>query len=143
MANNRARRRTIRARMGKTGENYTEARARLSMMAKVPVLPAPLVATDDWGGHSLQELIEQDWDGDGDMRWDLTAEATQHDNTRRAGFALDAVAQYAEVCKSDEDCLISDLLGDLRHLCDALGVDIEAKIEMSRIHHDAEIRAQL
>lgn len=147
MSNDSVRKRAIRTRATNTGEDYTEARTRLSMMAKVPSLPMPLVIDpndrDDklWGELDLDDLRKEDWDGDGDFRYDVTPEAVQHDNTRRAGFALTALLAYSTY-GVDADCIISDLLSDLRHLCDALGEDFDTESERGARHYAAEIRGE-
>jgi hypothetical protein len=125
--------------------------ARYARLARVPSLPQALPQWPDadniadspdetWGGLSLAELRTQDWDGDGSFRDFADAEAdTQHDNTRRAGFALLALGAYADRVGTDEESVISDLIGDLRHLCDALGEDFDTQAERSLLHYNAEI----
>ena len=122
-------------------------RTRLSMMAKVPSLPMPLIfgpderANKPWGGLNLDDLRTENWDGDGDFREGITPEAVQHNNTRRAGFALTALLTYAEF-GVDAETIICDLLSDLRHLCDALGEDFDTESARGERHYAAEIRGQ-
>lgn len=144
-----ARKRTIRNRAAATGENYTEAATRLSMLAKVPSLPAPIVHAEGernskfWGGLKLRDLITENWDLSGSPRYNYgNAADTQHDNTQRAGHALLALAAYAAGDGVDEDSLISDLLCDLRHLCDALGENFDEESARSERHYTAEARGE-
>lgn len=62
------------------------------------------------------------------------------DNSVRAARAMRAVDAYASVCYgTDEEVVtaLSDLLNDMRHLCDALGADYEAMNEPR--HYSEEI----
>lgn len=90
----------------------------------------------------VEALLAANWDGDGQWRDD----DSPHDNTRRAGFAGQALITYADVTRSgtseDPSTVIGDLLGDLRHLCDALGLDFDALSEDGREHYDAELRGE-
>lgn len=99
---------------------------------------APVDPTD----LDLNALRAADWDGDGPTQW--RSDDSPHDNTRRAGFALQGVGAYAAKTRlaGDVDAreVIGDLLGDLRHLCDALGLDFAALDEDGREHYDAELR---
>lgn len=65
------------------------------------------------------------------------------DNMRRAAFAMAAIERYAEVCKGDDiiEQVVSDLLSDLRHLCDAAGIDFD--VASTSYHYEAEIRGVL
>jgi hypothetical protein len=142
------RKRTIRNRVTLTGEDYTEAGTRLSMMAKIPSLPMPLVTLPDdrdkslWGGRSARDLLRENFDGDGDFRYGIEPADVQHDNTRRAGFALMALQAYAGTVGTDADSIISDLLSDLRHLCDALGENFDIESERGARYYGAEIRGE-
>lgn len=101
------------------------------------IYPAKRVAIETIGEINLSAL-----EGDGDMRYSDTPEANRHDNTRRAGFALAAVQEYARVCnEADEEpeIVISDFLGDLRHLCDAVGLSFEALSDHGDWHYQAEV----
>jgi hypothetical protein len=69
------------------------------------------------------------YDGDRVMRYGDSVEDARHDNGRRAGFAALAVLTYARRTGllndyGDEEpaTAIGDLLGDLRHLADSLGL---------------------
>lgn len=78
------------------------------------------------------EHIAGDW-GDPD--------ACRDDNTLRAKFAGLAVRTYAErtgVVNEEPETAIGDLLNDLRHLCDALGLDYE-HLAARDIHYAAEL----
>jgi hypothetical protein len=64
---------------------------------------------------------------------------TRHDNTVRASFA--AVALVAYTARRGSDVLetdFSDLLADLRHLADALGIDFREALITSGINYLAE-----
>lgn len=69
----------------------------------------------------------------------------QADNNARASFAAKALTTYTSIVGDTEDLetQISDLLGDLRHLCDALGVDYGEAAEHALYHYCYEIRGEL
>src|SRR3954470_4778257 len=95
------------------------------------VLPAGIDADDNASELAASDLIALDWDGDGALRNNLSGDLAdaRHDNTIRAGWALAAVAAYADrvggIDSAPIEQHISDLLGSLRHLADALGVDLD------------------
>ena len=63
---------------------------------------------------------------DGDFTDGSTPAEIAADNLRRATSAATAVKAYATATGSIQDTprsMIGDLVGDLRHLCDALGLD--------------------
>lgn len=65
------------------------------------------------------------------------------DNALRAEFAALAVKAYARrtgVLDEEPELAIKDLLGDLMHLCDALGLNFEGLVESGRYHYDCEVR---
>lgn len=69
----------------------------------------------------------------------------QEDNNLRAKFAAKAVYHYARRTGTldEEPALsISDMLGDLRHLCDALDLDFDELVERGAFHYSAEIRGE-
>lgn len=73
-------------------------------------------------------------------------EEIAHDNNRRATFALEGVVSYASItrCESEEvPTIITDMLCDLHHLCDFLGVEFEALLRTADVHYQAEIRGEL
>lgn len=65
----------------------------------------------------------------------------QRDNNARASFAVAALVAYRNVVRGDEDIetVLSDLLGDLRHLADVVGVDFDEANDRGRYHYDAEV----
>jgi len=66
------------------------------------------------------------------------------DNNARAAFAAAAITAYvARVGGEDIEISITDLLADLRHLCDSARVDFERAIDRSGRHHLAELRGEL
>jgi hypothetical protein len=69
----------------------------------------------------------------------------QRDNNIRAASgaqALMAYGAYVNDATIDEDLQssVSDMLGDLRHLCDAVGVDWDRAVERSGRDHFSEVR---
>ncbi|USH45367.1 hypothetical protein SEA_RUTHIEJR_89 [Mycobacterium phage Ruthiejr] len=75
----------------------------------------------------------------------ITYDDPQADNNTRAAFAAEALVAYVRRVgdPGELETAVTDLLGDLRHLCDALGLDFEDAAEMSFCHYDAEIRGEL
>lgn len=76
-----------------------------------------------------------------------TPEDIRHDNRRRAGFAATAVLAFADECfgRSDEELetVVSDLMGDLMHLCDALNLSFDGLVERGRRHYLPELHGVL
>ncbi len=113
------------------------------------VLP-PGLTTDEQenaGELSVAELAALDWEGDGGLRNNFGSLAdARHDNTVRAGFALLAVEAFAErVGGIDSEPIeqqISDLLGDMMHLCDALGLSLDELAGRGAYHYDPETRGE-
>lgn len=139
--------RAIRARMGRTGENYTTARTRMLQSATIPGASGPLLGDQDepWGGRTLDELVALNWDGDGAFRGEngrSEPDDVRHDNTRRAGWALIALKAYAAEVGGDKESIVSDFLSDLRHLCDALGLEFYAESERGWRYYDEEARGR-
>lgn len=64
-----------------------------------------------------------------------TLAKTAMDSMRSAG-------DYAEA-DSDDDTIITDLLANLMHYCDAKLVDFEACLRMANGHHDAEVDGEI
>ena len=65
-------------------------------------------------------------------------------NENRAHYAHAALAHHARAIKSDgpdtePEAALHDLLTNLRHYCDANGLDFEAAAEMSNHHYNAEV----
>ncbi|MCV7174839.1 hypothetical protein [Mycolicibacterium sphagni] len=85
----------------------------------------------------------------------ITGDDPRADNDARASYAAHATLAFGAIvspgggCRADE--LISDLLADLLHLCDALaegeggldGVDFDYLMDRARRNYDAEIRGEL
>lgn len=66
------------------------------------------------------------------------------DNTARASFAAQALVTFVErVGENEMGTNVSDLLGDLMHLCDALDIDFDEAVEKGRWHYEAEIEGVL
>lgn len=67
------------------------------------------------------------------------------DNALRAEFAAVGVKAFAKrtgVLDEEPETAISDLLGDLMHLCDALGLNFDGLVESGRQHYDLELRGE-
>ncbi|MCP2097482.1 hypothetical protein LV78_005472 [Actinosynnema pretiosum] len=106
------------------------------------------MATPDAAVETVSRLKDLlDWyDGDGRMRYGDSAEDVVHDNGRRAGFATRAVVSYAEhtgLLNDHNDeypaTAIADLLGDLRHLADSLGLDYAELDHRGQDHYVSEL----
>jgi hypothetical protein len=66
------------------------------------------------------------------------------DNNARATYAAAALVEYAAVVGDPVHSeglseVISDLLGDLRHLCDALGINYEAAVLTGVAQYEEEL----
>ncbi len=65
----------------------------------------------------------------------------QADNNTRASFAAVALVAYIKRVGEDEvETNVSDLLGDIMHLCDALGIDFDDMIHRGLRHYDREVK---
>ncbi len=63
------------------------------------------------------------------------------DNYRRATFAAVAVRAYGEATSppdEEPETVLCDLLGDLRHLADSLGLSFDDLADRSLMHYDEE-----
>lgn len=92
---------------------------------------------------TFEELDLVALDGDGDYRDSAHRDDIVHDNTRKAGFAATALVEYARVTggqHEDLHTLISDLIGDLHHLADGLGIDLASAYQTG--HDDYSIESQ-
>jgi len=71
---------------------------------------------------------------------------TVEDNSVRAGFAATAVKAFAKRVGThdweDMETNLSDLLCDLMHLCNALGISFEDMVSRGAFHYDAELRGE-
>lgn len=80
---------------------------------------------------------------DGAMRFNYDdPEAGVHDNNLRAalaGTALIAYAVAADNTTGNVETVIGDLLADLRHYCDTVGLNFDAMAEASVTHYTAEL----
>ena len=109
------------------------------LSAPAPAHPvAVMLGLDDLSEVSAGEILDRVgdlMDGDGCMIYGDTRETAQHDNTRRARSALRAVAALHEAVSTPPsgrstrgvgepiETTITDLLANLMHLCDAVGVN--------------------
>ncbi len=110
--------------------------------AKIPNLAGPLADSMELN-DTFEGLVTQDWDGDGDWRYTVDVAADiQHNNTRRAGFAMHAVHAFLQRVRGDDEAAIRDLLCDLMHLCDALGLDFDSEVEAGRVNYDTEVQGE-
>lgn len=75
-----------------------------------------------------------------DLTLDRITGAT-HRNMQRGTFAGLGLKAYAERTRCHEpiDTVMSDFLGDLMHLCDAVGVDFDNVQCRAEINYEAEI----
>lgn len=70
------------------------------------------------------------------------------DNTTRAGSAAVALKAYARtgggsyLTGEAPETAIYDLLGDLRHLCDALGLNFDELNDRGARHYEAEVTGE-
>lgn len=72
----------------------------------------------------------------------------QRDNGARAGWAARGLAAYAvhlggATLTEEISVAAGDLLADLRHLFDALGLDWDGALESAEVHYRAEIVGEL
>lgn len=93
---------------------------------------------------SAAELSE--WIADQPKRTALSSNDVDHqlDNNIRAGWGARALVAYAEHLggknlTEEVETAASDLLSDLRHLLDALGVDWQAALSAAEGYYRAEI----
>jgi hypothetical protein len=91
------------------------------------VTPLTAEERENAGELTVSDLTGLDWDGSGVMLDGSDAESWSHDNTRKAGFAVHALQAYTDVAgglaSEPSEQVIRDLLGDLHHLTNALGLD--------------------
>lgn len=60
-------------------------------------------------------------------------------NNERAARAAEKVKGYAGEKADDVEADVVDLLADLRHYCDAVGLDFGRLNRTARHHHEAEV----
>lgn len=115
-------------------------------------LPADLVAAvegDDTAGEALtvSDLAAADWEGDGRARDRREPEDLTHNNTRFAGHALAALEAYTDraggIASEPSEQVMRDLLADLMHLADALGVRFDYLIGRAEQRYTEEITGDL
>ncbi|MFI6029484.1 hypothetical protein [Amycolatopsis magusensis] len=122
--------------------SVSDAQQRVARPAPAPDFPVTAAS-------QLENLLAW-YAGDDEMRYGYTVEDDRHDNARRAGFAALAVFAYAHRvgainAANDEDpeTVISDLLGDLRHLADSLGLDFAELDRRGRGHYEPELYGEV
>lgn len=72
-------------------------------------------------------------------------ETLPRDNQLRGLFAAVALKAYAArtgVGGEDFSVSLSDMLGDLRHLCDALGLDFDEQLRRGTWHYTEELHGR-
>jgi hypothetical protein len=77
-----------------------------------------------------------------DLRVTGEPDDTRQDNLRRAGWAATAVVAFAARCSGPHEPLdevVSDLIGDLMHLADAIGLSYAELESRGRRHYLAEL----
>jgi hypothetical protein len=97
--------------------------------------PFRLPVHPDAENHVLEELRLGDDETNGD---------TLHDHGVRAQYAVVALQAYQDLVPGMKaeptDAVIRDFLLDLRHACEALGLDFADLVEESGTHYGREIR---
>lgn len=64
-------------------------------------------------------------------------------NAMRAAWARVALRAFMDVCRTDDEDALGDLLCDLMHLADREALlDFEQALETARMHYEAEIAAE-
>lgn len=63
-------------------------------------------------------------------------------NSDRAGWALTAVRAFQQATGSDDDTAIYDMLCDLHHLADEIGLDWDGLLGMADYHYEAEVEEE-
>ena len=67
-------------------------------------------------------------------------------NDRRASFAAATLKEYVEITSEPTSTepaeALGDLLGDLRHLCDAIGHDFDTLAARSASYYEAEVNGE-
>lgn len=94
--------------------------------------------------HDVSETKFSDLDSLG-TAGPLAYEDPAEDNATRAIWCLvglRAFAQRTGITDEDPALVIGDFLGDLRHLCDALGVDFATVNDHGAEHHWYEVRGE-
>lgn len=76
------------------------------------------------GIETVADLLAADTGGDGHPRDTALPEDIRHDNLRRAGRAALALGAFADSPNDPPEKVMTDLLGDLYHLADALDLNI-------------------
>ena len=101
------------------------------------VLPHPASDPDETFLHELVEPRREDNE-------DQDAAVVRDENDDRAARALQGVTAYAQLtyfgAGEGLTTVMGDLLGDLRHACDALGLNWENVTTHGRAHYDEELR---
>lgn len=91
---------------------------------------------------TLGELPEKQ---EGDFTYGHSPDEIAQDNYRRATFASVGLQAYGQATRSVEEdipTVFSDLLGDLRHLADCLGLDFEELSERGQHHYLPETKGE-
>lgn len=70
---------------------------------------------------------------------EVFADPLEPTNTERAAKAAKKVKGYAGEKADDVEADVVDLLVDLRHYCDAVGLDFGRMNRSARYHHEAEV----
>ena len=64
-------------------------------------------------------------------------------NNARAAWGAEALLHFTEVCKTDMEDALCDLLCDLRHWADRNGTDWQAELDRAMMHYNSEITTGL
>lgn len=78
----------------------------------------------------------------------LTEDEIRDDNNTRAAWGAIALLAFTartfgDAAGEDWETLVGDLMADLMHLCDALGVDFDEMVEKGRSHYEPELHGEL
>ena len=114
------------------------ARHVTSLVDDDPTFPA---STEGWTDIGWNDLPTE---RSGRITYDEGDE--QSDNESRATAGMAAIRLYASQAfhgPEEPKTALGDLLGDLRHACDALGLDFDQMSERGAMHYEAELRGHI
>jgi hypothetical protein len=69
----------------------------------------------------------------------IQAELGSKANEERARRVFTAVASYSKVPGVDPECAFRDLLSDLCHYADCMGLDLDEELRCARMNYEAEV----
>lgn len=115
---------------------------------EAPVNPARLKGQLPESIEALRDTFSYLAGKDGNLSHGHTPDEIRSDNHLRASWAARALFHYADFTMgggNGESCetVISDLLCDLMHLCDALDLSFDGLADKARGHHLPELTGEL